>query len=1546
MNYLATNEERAERWVTTINSINGIHPNDSYQIVPTKIYEDKKHKLSEHFGVITGLERQLRRRGLVGLDVKKINGYKWKTGDGSSHSLRRIKKGKVRIIFSYIEDEPLLNTKIPIFYLHTIFKRSGSQDYEKNLKKFDKNVNKNIILTTYNDNSSIRPTKVRYEAWKNKEMAPYATFDQNQYDELRELMDNSEMAILPTIDQINAISRRTRPLFINGQAGTGKTTGISWILSLLIPENIRQKVDQKNRIMVTSMTEPVVKKLQNNTNKLLDVKSSTISETFGIIHEDIMSYLMDARESKGKWLDLTYNKKDNQVGEGIVSSPNLVFISFRKILQDILVKSLRLVQNDLAMLDSMVERKNYGNCDINFNPAQPTSVKNRNSTCEYCRDNPEFHISYEHATKEEKNQQRLIRKMLRKVKNCISMVEEDQIIRFNRFRYDFFRPRKSKYSGLNSEFAWYGIRTLIKGYAIRNDYSPLGQQEFISYIQKGIIKDFSENLVSNLFQCYRDYCAWMEQENVQDYMDVAIHAAYVTNKYSNKVIENRFEDIFLDEAQDLTPVEYNILLSCLNENSDKIVLAGDPLQTINPTGFDWDRIKAMMYEKFNESQDDPEVLSHNWRTPKDIVNVSNGILGLRRKVIPGEKVNFQISNEVGSRPKLIYISDETRVDLIKQLTTEKSNFKLLTRQSDEDGIKQLLLSDKYLDYEELKDKNNMYSVTDIKGDEAENIILYRCGELESDSANVLLAQEINPGSLEQAEILKIKYLINQLYILTTRSTSRLFVIESDKHKGRIWEEMFPSVFEIDEDSNEGIDDILNVVSQDFDLGIYVKGQLKSYEDTFEPKFLRRALDSIEDYERKGQLPKAVVQEKNRILAIQFEINGEYEKSGDAWLKLFAREKAFNAFVKSSSWEKAISTQFHIVKENEEIFSMLSSPDNFDLQNLDNLLKKLNLIYDKNNFSKWFRDTEQKIIQILINITGDLMLRKSDPEKFVSLIEVLIKSKINPEYEKLLSSMTKLLGDKKYSELKKYFKLFSQIPQLRTKVLEFEFQVLESDFKDNPNKETNLKLLDFIIKNVNHIPPQTKLNTKKLLRQLLLFIYVNVVSKDSVLDQITDVKVKQEVGSDYRASLEEVVLQSIQEEENTFFKSLLVILGFEIKGFEDLPLSETLQGLIRNKSKPTYLRGLTLTDGFWNIVRNASFNTVANRRIEIFIGKDTDFIHYGKGTNSSKNLLSVNVIDESWNTNFLKSLSRNRIDYLDEDVFNYWHDRFIENKINDGIKNAELKLLIDAFKPKGNLQCFVNLETKNMYLMELLQNELSYQTLIETDGKNHTEEKLNALYEYFSSVEDRVRHIQVHLPDKVDQLIDGIDSFDLDNLVNNITLLMKDSFLEIDQMEKLCRKLGDTQIVWRLKEKLDERTVRKLVEMFSNFESDHPFANFLILSHGSDKSELKAFLNHYSKAEVDDFNSRAASAIKNHLRNIITIVENEIPTNRAFQNLKDRWEDLFNDHETSKCINEISTTISCIEQFNSGVSIQSMEYNFATDNRFSMLLKQFIHSYRR
>ncbi len=68
-----------------------------------------------------------------------------------------------------------------------------------------------------------------------------------------------------------------------------------------------------------------------------------------------------------------------------------------------------------------------------------------------------------------------------------------------------------------------------------------------------------------------------------------------------------FAVIFCDEAQDFTRLELNFLVRLLlyhrydlgRERYIRLpfVLAGDPFQTINPTGFRWESVKASFYSE-------------------------------------------------------------------------------------------------------------------------------------------------------------------------------------------------------------------------------------------------------------------------------------------------------------------------------------------------------------------------------------------------------------------------------------------------------------------------------------------------------------------------------------------------------------------------------------------------------------------------------------------------------------------------------------------------------------------------------------------------------------------------------------------------------------------------------------------------------------------------------------------------------------------------------------------------------------------------------------
>ena len=58
-----------------------------------------------------------------------------------------------------------------------------------------------------------------------------------------------------------------------------------------------------------------------------------------------------------------------------------------------------------------------------------------------------------------------------------------------------------------------------------------------------------------------------------------------------------YDIVFVDEAQDLTIKEFDLLHKLLVDPTNaRLVIGGDPLQTINPTGFTWEAISVFLWK--------------------------------------------------------------------------------------------------------------------------------------------------------------------------------------------------------------------------------------------------------------------------------------------------------------------------------------------------------------------------------------------------------------------------------------------------------------------------------------------------------------------------------------------------------------------------------------------------------------------------------------------------------------------------------------------------------------------------------------------------------------------------------------------------------------------------------------------------------------------------------------------------------------------------------------------------------------------------------------
>jgi hypothetical protein len=155
---------------------------------------------------------------------------------------------------------------------------------------------------------------------------------------------------------------------------------------------------------------------------------------------------------------------------------------------------------------------------------------------------------------------------------------------------------------LSPDVSWHAIRSYIKGIrSTRND--ELEPQEFNALPRRR--RSISEHTYKNIYEnvWIRWYKRLCEDEGAWDDQDLA--ASVLEAGLARRI---NSAAIFCDEAQDFTPLELDIIfqLSLFSRRSMQpeelrrvpIVFAGDPLQTINPTGFRWDTVKADFHERF------------------------------------------------------------------------------------------------------------------------------------------------------------------------------------------------------------------------------------------------------------------------------------------------------------------------------------------------------------------------------------------------------------------------------------------------------------------------------------------------------------------------------------------------------------------------------------------------------------------------------------------------------------------------------------------------------------------------------------------------------------------------------------------------------------------------------------------------------------------------------------------------------------------------------------------------------------------------------------
>jgi len=374
------------------------------------------------------------------------------------------------------------------------------------------------------------------------------------------------------------------------------------------------------------------------------------------------------------------------------------------------------------------------------------------------------------------------------INNKDNPFKDKQKIKFEDIR-DYFdnllKKSGKKYKNFTPELIWYVIRSYIKGRGIiQNDkLKPLTPNEYKNLNRKlKTIKDEIFERVYNEF--YKTYERYLKDNNYYDDLDL-IFEVYRQNAFNKK-----YSVIFCDEAQDFTKVEFDLILNLnifLSDNVKKdnispdsipIVFAGDPFQTINPTGFSFEYLKALVYESYDKKGMPANLnykeLQYNYRSNDEIIKFSNLIQVLRGVMFNEKNIKLQARwlDNIPTTSSILYVKEDLDFNTSYQFVFPTKKIE-------------------YFKNDKLFKSLNIEKIDtpiDIKGLEYPIIVLYRFGDFYVENYDEI-KNFIENGFKDKESSLKYEYFFNNFYVAITRAKEKIIIVDSIRAKEKFWDDI-------------------------------------------------------------------------------------------------------------------------------------------------------------------------------------------------------------------------------------------------------------------------------------------------------------------------------------------------------------------------------------------------------------------------------------------------------------------------------------------------------------------------------------------------------------------------------------------------------------------------------------------------------------------------------------------------------------------------------------------------------------------------------------
>ncbi len=549
---------------------------------------------------------------------------------------------------------------------------------------------------------------------------------------------------------------------------------------------------------------------------------------------------------------------------------------------------------------------------------------------------------------------------------------------------------KDKYS---AEECWFVIITYIYGYKIKEKVTSENYIETIPKALQVIDKEVFKGIEKDVLPYY-------EKLLEDGYWDKLKIIRFI---YENINIKKRYSVIICDEAQDFCRVELHFILNMseylkydLSTVSQVPVLfAGDPNQTVNPTGFREDEITSLLYSElenvgFNYNKESnlysPTL---NYRSSHSIVSLANFIQHYRIKYCGIKQKKPQEAkrpSSINDREFNIFLSNEDiqnnkelENDLIRKLKykifivpydiKEKTNFSEKTN-----------LLNKIT-------KAEIKTSIEAKGAEYKQVVLYGFGEYYIENFGSIISSENKKNDFIT------NYFFNKLYVAITRAQTELIIVDSKRSQEFFWEKLVNKIEitnpswnilnekkdKIIEYNADTINNVLQSTRNDALENARTDKNLGEYSSN--PARLKVAANQF--------YKLGLEKDANECLALAEELKYNYKLAGDYYLKADKLEKASTAYFEArhfSSIEK-IGTNLKTIEQDIRLIIIKILPDVKIITDIElsNISKRKEEVYEITKELSWRKELILELFKFYKEISK--IEQKKD---FINMLSFILK----------------------------------------------------------------------------------------------------------------------------------------------------------------------------------------------------------------------------------------------------------------------------------------------------------------------------------------------------------------------------------------------------------------------------------------------------------------------------------------------------------------------------------------------------------------------------